>query len=219
MKLGILGAGFIGRALATRAVKAGLDVMISNSRGPRTLGSTTVAIGCRAGTAEEAALFGEVVAIAVPFHAVDMLAPVPLAGKVVLDAANYYPDRDGPVPILDREEATTSGLVAARLPGAVVVKAFNAILQKDLLAGGDPPGTPGRRALPIAGDDAKAKALVADLHDRFGFDVVDAGLLEEGWRFQRAMPAYCRPFDRAGLVAALAAARRGVELPHGSWRD
>ena len=219
MKLGILGAGFVGRALATRAVDAGFDVMISNSRGPRTLGSTIVAIGCRAGTAEEAASFGEVVAIAIPFRAIETLSPALLANKVVLDAANYYPDRDGPVPILDREAATTSGLVAARLPGAAVVKAFNAILQGDLLAGGGPPGMPGRRALPIAGDDAAAKAVVVDLHDRCGFDVVDAGPLEEGWRVQRAMPAYCRRFDRAGLVVALASARRGVELPHGSWRD
>ena len=133
-----------------------------------------------------------------------------------MDSANYHPDRDGLIPILNQQEATASGLVAARPLGAAVVKAFNAILQGDLLVGG---GTPGRPALPITDDDAAAKAVVADLHDRFGFDVMDGVSPEEGWRFQRAMPACCRPFDRTGLVAVLAAAWRGVELSHGSWRD
>ena len=218
MRIGIVGAGFIGRGLAGLAVRAGHEVMISNSRAPRTLGSTVAAIGCRAGTASEAADFGDMVAVAVPFHVIGALPTAPLNGKPVLDANNYYPERDGPVPVLDREETTTSEMLAALLPGARVVKAFNAILQKDLAEGGAPPGTPNRRALPIAGDDAAAKLAVAALQDQFGYDTVDAGALAEGWRFQRAMPAYCIPLDAAALVRALAAAQRGVELPHGSWR-
>jgi 8-hydroxy-5-deazaflavin:NADPH oxidoreductase len=99
-----------------------------------------------------------------------------------------------------------------------VVKAFNAILQGDLATDGRPAGTPNRRALPIVGDDAEAKRVCTGLIDQFGFDVVDAGPLAEGWRFQRAMPAYCIPLDTAGLREALAAAQRGVEVPHGSWR-
>ena len=218
MRLGIVGAGFIGRAIATLGVRAGYDVMISNSRHPRTLGSTVVALGCKAGTAAEAASFGDVVALAVPFYVIADLPPDPFAAKPVLDANNYYPQRDGPNPALDRHETTTSEMLAAHLAGAKVVKAFNAILQKDLADGGTPPGTPHRRALPLAGDHANAKALAATIYDAFGYDAVDAGPLVEGWRFERAMPAYCIPLDADGLRAALAAAQRGVELPHGSWR-
>lgn len=218
LKIGIIGAGFIGRAIASHAVKHGHEVMISNSRGPGTLGSTIVAIGCRAGTVEEAAEFGDVVAVAIPFRNIGTLPAGKLAGKVVLDANNYYPHRDGAISALDREETTTSEILAERLPGARVVKAFNAILQSDLAEGGTPAGSPGRRALPIAGDDADAKRLAAELLDQFGYDTVDAGPLSEGWRFQRAMPAYCVPLDSAELKRALAAAQRGVELPHGSWR-
>lgn len=218
MRIGIIGAGFIGRAVASLAVKSGHEVMISNSREPRTLGSTVIAIGCKAGTAQQAAEFGEAVVVAIPFHAYRSIPVGPVAGKPVLDANNYYPERDGRVPELDQEETTTSEMLAAHLAGARIVKAFNAILQKDLAEGGTPPGTPGRRALPIAGDDAAAKQVAALLHDQFGYDVVDAGPLSEGWRFQRAMPAYCVPLDAAGLRVALAAAQRGVERPHGSWR-
>ena len=135
-----------------------------------------------------------------------------------LDANNYYPERDGRIEALDSQAMTTSELLAVHLKDAKVVKAFNAILQGDLEKDGRPAGTAGRRALPIAGDDAEAKRIAIDLIDQFGFDVVDAGALSEGWRFQRAMPAYCVPFNVPALTQALAAAQRGVELPHGSWR-
>jgi predicted dinucleotide-binding enzyme len=218
MKLGVIGAGFIGRAIATLAVRSGHEVMISNSRGPRTLGSTTVAIGCKAGTAQQAAEFGDAVLLAIPFGAYRELDAEPLAGKLVMDAGNYYPERDGQIAELDQDETTTSELLAIRLVGARVVKAFNAILQQDLVDGTKPPPSQGRRALPVAGDDASAKQVVTGLHDQFGYDVVDAGPLSEGWRFQRAMPAYCIPLDATTLAQALAAAKRGEERPHGSWR-
>lgn len=218
MRLGVIGAGFIGRAVAALGVKAGYEVMISNSRDPRTLGSTVAALGCRAGDAAQAAGFGDLVVVAIPFHAIGSIQAAPLAGKTVLDANNYYPERDGRIAALDHGETSTSEMLAAHLPGARVVKAFNAILQKDLTEGGTPPGTAGRRALPIAGDDAAAKQEVTALQDTFGYDTVDAGPLAEGWRFQRAMPAYCVPLDADALREALGAARRGIEVPHGSWR-
>ncbi len=107
---------------------------------------------------------------------------------------------------------------AKQLPGARVAKAFNAILQRVSAEGGKKPGIPGRWALPGAGDDPDAKQVAAGLPDKFGCDVVNAGPLAEGWRFQRAMPAYCVPPGAAALKQALAAAQRGVGLPHGSWR-
>jgi hypothetical protein len=218
MKIGILGAGFIGRAMATLAKEHGHEVMISNSRDPRTLTSTAAAIGCALGTAEQAAKFGDVVVVAVPFGNIDALPAAALDGKIVIDTCNYYPERDGPIDALDARATTTSQMLAAALPGARVVKAFNAILAVDLETDGAPQGTPKRRALPFAGDDEHAKRVVGELLDQFGFDPVDAGTLADSWRFERAKPVYCIPLDRAGIVEGLATARRDVELPHGSWR-
>jgi predicted dinucleotide-binding enzyme len=218
MKIGIIGAGFIGRALATLAVKSGHEVMLSNSRAAKTLGSTAIAIDCKVGTALEAAGFGEVAIVAIPLMNYAEVPVEALVGKIVMDANNYYPERDGRIEALDTHATTTSELLSAHLAGAKVVKAFNAILQGDLEKDGRPAGSPDRRALPIAGDDAEAKRICTGLIDQFGFDVVDAGPLAEGWQFQRAMPAYCIPLAAAGLQRALAAAERGVELPHGSWR-
>jgi 8-hydroxy-5-deazaflavin:NADPH oxidoreductase len=219
MKIGVIGAGHIGQALARAALRNGHDVMMANSRGPQTLAALAQELQCAAGTVAQAAAFGEVVILAIPLHAVAQLDPGLFAGRIVLDANNYYPARDGAIAALDTHQATTSGLVQQRLgSGARVVKFFNAIMAPDIPADARPRGTPGRRALPIAGDDAEARRIAADLVDQFGYDPVDAGSLADSWRFERAMPAYCVPFDVAGLQAALASAQRGVELPHGSWR-
>ena len=219
MKIGIVGAGFIGRAVARLAIAHGHQVMISNSRAPRTLASTAASIKCAVGTAAEAAQFGDVVLLAVPFFAVPELDPEPFAGKIVMDAGNYYPQRDGEVAALDDHSTTTSEIVAKQLPGAQIVKAFNAILERDIEPDAGPRGAKARRALPIAGDDAEAKAVISDLLKGFGYDVVDAGALKEGWRFERARPAYCVPLDAPSLRAALVAADTHSLAVDGSWRD
>lgn len=219
MDIGMIGAGHIGKALTRAAVRTGHRVMIANSRGPQSLAELARDLGCEAGTAQEAAAYGPVVALATPFHAIGRLEPAWFAGKIVLDANNYYPARDGRIAELDGLQATTSGLLQRHLgPAARVVKFFNAIMQHDIPTDARPRGAPDRRALPIAGDDPEALRIAALLVDDFGFDPVDAGPLAESWRFERAMPAYCIPFDVPGLRAALASAQRGVELPHGSWR-
>lgn len=217
MDIGILGAGEIGGTLAGLFARAGHRVMVS-SRHPESLAEAAASGGYRTGTVDEACRFGELIIAALPFNALGVIPPAPLAGKVVLDTMNYYPARDGAIREMDAHETTTSQIVAARLPGARIVKAFNAILSYDLPLDGRPPITSGRRALPIAGEDADAKAIAADLHDQIEFDVVDAGGLAESWRFERAKPAYCIPFNAEELRAALAAADRDSELPHGSWR-
>jgi predicted dinucleotide-binding enzyme len=218
MRIGIMGAGFIGRAVAQLGIAAGCEVMVSNSRGAETLREFTETVGCKAGSVEQAIGFGDAVLIAVPFKNVWSIPADALAGNVVLDANNYYPDRDGRIAELDARTTTTSEMLARHLPRARVVKALNAILASDLVPDARPAGTPQRRALPIAGNRAAAKAIAAELLDRLGYDVVDAGPLSEGWRFERAKPAYCISFDREGLRTALARAERDVELPHGSWR-
>jgi len=132
----------------------------------------------------------------------------PLAGKVVIDTNNYYPQRDGHIPELDNESTTTSELLQAHLPTSKVVKAFNHIYAAQLTTAGRPAGSKNRRALVIAGDDAGAKALVTRLLDEFGFDTVDAGPLKEGWRIQRDTPGYGPRRTAEELRRDLAAAKR-----------
>ncbi len=208
MKIGIIGAGFVGRVVAQKAIAVGHDVMLSNSRGPQTLFSQRAALQCATGTIAEAIAFGDIVVIAIPLPAYATLDPQLFDGRIVIDAANYYFERDGHIAALDRGETTTSEMIAAHLPKARLVKAFNAIRMVDLETNGMASGAPGRNALPLCGDDAAAKALVATLYDQFGFDTVDAGLLAEGWRFERGRPAYCVPMDRETLEATLAGTTR-----------
>lgn len=208
MKIGIIGAGYVGRAIGKLAVRSGYQVMLSNSRGPQTLFSLRYGIGCEVGTAEEAAAFGDIVVVAIPLAAYRSVPVASLAGKVVIDTNNYYRERDGGIVELDQKETTTSELLAQHLPTSRVVKAFNAITMNDLESDGRPAGSSDRRALPVAGDDTEAKAIAVKLVDEFGLDAVDAGPLSEGWRFERGMPAYCVPFNKADLEKTLAATTR-----------
>ncbi|MET0385515.1 MAG: NADPH-dependent F420 reductase, partial [Polyangiales bacterium] len=188
--IGLIGAGHIGSQVARLSVAHGYDVVISNSRGPETLADLVKELGprARAVTAAEAAKLGDIVVVTVPLKAYKAVPVEPLAGKVVLDTNNYYPERDGQIPELDREEVTTSELLQRHLPSSKVVKAFNHIYAAELTTHALPTGAPNRRALVIAGDDASAKATVTKLHDEFGFDTVDAGPLKDSWRIQRDTP-------------------------------
>jgi 8-hydroxy-5-deazaflavin:NADPH oxidoreductase len=206
MRIGTIGAGFVARAVATVAIRHGHEVMVSNTRGPETLFSLVGTLGCKAGSPKDAAQFGDVVLVAIPLKNYQSIPVEPLQGKIVLDANNYYPERDGHIAKLDRGDVTTSGLVAGHLPKSKIVKVFNAIRAAEIESDGRPAGDPDRRALPIAGDDTEAKKLVADLLDQFGFDVVDAGPLVEGKRFQKDTPEYCVRLNREKLINALALA-------------
>ncbi|EOW6742676.1 NADPH-dependent F420 reductase [Cronobacter dublinensis] len=208
MKIGIIGAGFVARAIATLAIRAGHQAMLSNARGPQTLFSLRAMISCETGTPAQAAEFGDIVVIAVPFTAIGQLPAPQLAGKAVIDAVNYYPDRDGQVAALDAKIITTSELLARNLPGARITKAFNAIPMTQLESDGLPADAVGRRALPLAGDFSEDKKQVIALYEAFGFDAVDVGPLAEGWRFERGMPAYCVRMTQEVLRAALAGAAR-----------
>src|SRR5258706_10632848 len=190
--IGLIGAGHIGSQIARLAVANGYNVVISNSRGPGTLSGLVAELGpnARAATAAEAAQSGEIVVITIPLKNYRQVPVAPLAGKIVIDTNNYYPQRDGHIPELDNESTTTAELLQAHLPTAKVVKAFNHIYAAALTTDGQPAGSKNRRALVIAGDDPSAKAMVARLLDDFGFDAVDAGPLKEGWRIQRDTPGY-----------------------------
>ncbi|HEY1302527.1 MAG TPA: NADPH-dependent F420 reductase [Vicinamibacterales bacterium] len=210
--IGLIGAGHIGSQVARLAVQHGYDIVVSNSRGPETLKDLVRELGsqARAGTAAQAAEAGDVVVVTIPLKNIGDVPVAPLSGKIVIDTNNYYPQRDGHIRELDNEETTTSELVQRHLSASKIVKAFNHIYAAALTTDGLPAGTPNRRALAIAGDDADAKRIVAQLIERFGFDVVDVGPLRESWRIQRDTPGYGPRRTADELRRDLAAAKRPV---------
>jgi predicted dinucleotide-binding enzyme len=211
--IGIIGAGRIGSQIARLAVASGHDVVISNSRGPETLSALIQELGpkARAGTAADAARAGDIVVVAIPLKNIGAVPVEPLADKIVVDTSNYYPRRDGHIRELDNESTTVSELVQAHLPESKVVKAFNHIYAAALTTDGQPAGTKNRRALAIAGNYGEAKSAVARLIDQFGFDVVDAGPLAEGWRYQSDTPASGPRRNSEELRRDLAAAKRHAQ--------
>jgi hypothetical protein len=206
MRIGIIGTGRIGATLAELLTRAGHDVTVANSRGRAAVADLVAELGPRAtaGSAAEAAAAGDVVVLAIPFVAYRDLPAAELAGKIVVDANNYYPARDGQFPELDDGSTTSSEVIAAALSGARVVKAFNTVYYVHLRDDGRPTGTPGRRAIPIAGDDPDAKEVVAGLLDDIGFDAFDAGPLAAGRRLEPGSPVYNVPLTRDEMAAALA---------------
>ncbi len=213
--IGFIGSGLIGATVARLAVNAGYDVVMSNSRGPETLQGVVAALGPRAtaATAAEAAAQGDYVLVAIPLKNYEQVPVAELAGKIVLDANNYYPARDGQIAVLDAAEATTSGLLQAHLPESHVVKSYNHIFWKHLARQGKPAGAERRRALVIAGESDDAKKWATDFNDQIGFDTVDAGPLSESWRIERDTPGYGPYLTVAEMQAKLAEAVRGVAAP------
>lgn len=210
MKIGIIGAGNIGAALTRRLATLGHEVQVANSRGPETLADLAGASGATAVRVEEAAS-GEkdVIVVTIPLRNVPNLPAGLLDGAatdaVIVDTNNYYPrQRDGR--IAEIEGGMPESRWVERRLGRPVIKAFNNIFAKHLLEKGAPAGAAGRIALPVAGDDPAAKAVVLGLVEALGFDAVDAGGLDESWRQQPGSPVYAKDFDAAGVRRALAEA-------------
>ena len=206
--IGFIGSGEIGSSIARAAIARGDEVVLSNSRGPETLAELVAELGehARAATPAEAAAAGDLVVVTVPFKAVNDLPVEPFAGKIVMDTNNYYPRRDGVSDEIESGAITVSGVLQRHLVDAHVVKAFNHIQALQILSTASPSGTPGRRALAIAGDDEHVKRAVTDFIDGIGFDVVDVGPLSESWRIDAGTPGYGPELTAAELQAALAAA-------------
>lgn len=207
MKIGIIGSGNIGATAARLFAGAGHEVALSNSRGGAGLEPLVAELGGRARATgiEEAARFGEVVLIAVPFGKYETLPAEAFAGKVVIDAGNYYPQRDGSFAQLDGGETTSSELVASHLRGARLVKGFNTIWFEHLAKQGDTSlPVEERRAIFLAGDDAEAKRTVARLVEEIGFAAVDTGPLGEGGRRQQVgTPVYNRELNARAAAEVL----------------
>ena len=210
MRIAIIGAGQIGGTLVRRLTNLGHQVSVANSRGPESLTDLARETGASAVTVAEAARTGEVVVVTIPEAKIrnlpkDLFEGVP-ANVVVVDTGNYYPrQRDGR--IAEIEEGMTESRWVERQLGRPVVKAFNNIYAKHLMEKGQPAGSPGRIALPVAGDDPRAKGVVINLLDALGFDAVDAGGLDDSWRQQPGTPVYTTDYDAAGVRRALAQAK------------
>lgn len=208
--IGTIGAGNIGTAIARLAAGTGHRVVLSNSRGPESLAATVADLGphVSAGTTQDAAR-ADVVVVTIPLNRLGDLPRDLLTGAVVIDTMNYYPDRDGAIPELDEHRTTTSLLTARHFTGARVVKVFNNIVHTHLVDLARPAGAPDRSVLPLAADDAEARAAVTSLVGDLGYDVLDAGSLADSWRFENGQPAYCLPYaaDPDALRASVPGAR------------
>jgi hypothetical protein len=207
MKIGIIGSGNIGGTLTKLCARHGHEVAVANSRGPDTLAGLVeeAGEGTRAATVDDAAGFGEVVVVAVPLRAYRDLPAEPLAGRIVVDANNYYPARDGSIAELDDDSTTSSELLAAHIPASKVVKAFNTMHYGPLGGEGRPDAPRDERlAIFLAGDDEDAKRTVAGLIDELGFAPVDTGGLADGGRRQQpGAPVYNTPMKAPDAEAAL----------------
>jgi 8-hydroxy-5-deazaflavin:NADPH oxidoreductase len=204
LNIGVVGSGNIGSNVAKLFANAGHEVVVSNSRGPESLVSLVEEIGpqVRAATVEEAADFGEVVLVAMPFFAYETLPADQLSGKVVVDAMNYYAGRDGEV---EFNGLSSSEAVARHLPGSRVVKAFNTMYYETLRSEGRPSAPVEERlVLFVAGDDEETKSIVSHLIEEIGFTPVDAGSLSEGRKQEPGSPIYNVPMHQQQARETLA---------------
>jgi 8-hydroxy-5-deazaflavin:NADPH oxidoreductase len=229
MKIGIIGAGQIGGTLTRRLTALGHQVSVANSRGPQTLADLARETGAKAVTVREAARGQDLVVVTIPEVRVrelpkDLFAGVP-DDVVVVDTGNYYPrHRDGR--IAEIEAGMPESRWVERQLGRPVVKVFNNIYAQHLMERGRPAGSRDRIALPVAGDDAKARAVVLRLVNELGFDGIDTGGLDESWRQQPGTPVYVADLNAEGVRRALAAASqerspefRATEKSPGTFTD
>jgi hypothetical protein len=219
--VGFIGGGRIAAAVARLSVAAGHRVVLSDPHGSEVLEDLTAELGplASAATSKQAAEAGDIVMVRIPLSTYLSVPIGPLARKVVLDACNYEPQRDGHIEDMDAGRVTSSGLLQQHVSESRVVKVFNNILAKHLRSLARPQGAADRSALPITGDDDQAKATVTAFLDSIGYDAVDAGPLAESWRQAPGTPVYRIPYgsssdetgtpaDAVTIRAALAAARR-----------
>ena len=221
MRIGIIGAGNIGGTLTRRLRALGHEVAVANSRGPETLAALAAETGATRGHRRRSRAVRRGGGRHHPRAERPEPAGRPVRGRagdvVVVDTGNYYPrQRDGRIDGI--EDGLTESRWVERQLGRPVVKAFNNIYAQHLMERGKPAGAPGRIALPVAGDDPAAKAVVLRLVDELGFDGVDAGGLDESWRQQPGTPVYGTDLDAEGVRRALAAARAGSASRSGARR-
>lgn len=213
MKIGIIGAGHIGKTLSRKLSAAGHAVKVANSRGPETIGADILSSGARAVTAPEAVADVDVVILSIPLNSIPKIAPLIRtlpSQTIIIDTSNYYPMRDGRIDAIEVGQVE-SPWVAEQL-GRTIVKAWNAIGSASLAEKGVASGNPGRIAIPVAADRYEDRQAVISLVEDTGFDGFDAGPLAESWRQQPGAPGYCTDLTRKEMPAALASAE-AARLP------
>ena len=208
--LGIVGAGKLGLTLARTAIAAGYQVMISGSgRADRiALQAEVLAPGARTGTRANVAAFADTVVLAIPMHRFRELPPDLFAGKVLIDAMNYWPDTDGDDSEMAGAADGTSSVVARHFPAAHVVKTLNQLGYHEIeeyarADGGE------RSAIGVAGDDPNSVRTAMQLIDRLGFDPVSAGSLANGRALEPDGSPYATTYTAAELMHRLTATRAG----------
>jgi 8-hydroxy-5-deazaflavin:NADPH oxidoreductase len=206
-RVGIVGAGKLGTALARTALGAGYEVAIASSGAADRIALTVdvLAPGAVASTLEEVLGFADVIILAVPAHRFRELPSDPFDGKIVVDAMNYWPDTDGDDPELAAADGGSSVVVQAHFPGARVVKSLNQLGYHELDDYPRPPGAPDRIAMAAVGDDRLAVRTVMHLIDRFGFDPVDGGPLAKGKLLEPDGSPYAETLSADALARRLSA--------------
>ena len=191
-RLGVIGSGRLGTAIARQSSKAGYEVRIANSRGPEslTLILSVLLPDVIAGTVEEVIADSDVIALAIPLNQYKTLQPELFEGKIVIDAMNYWPPTEGAIEEFMNEDMTSSEYIQQYLPGAKVVKTLNHIAYNELEEHNLVAGDPKRRAMALVGNDKEAKIIVAELINAIGFDPVDLGELKNGKKFQPDTPLF-----------------------------
>ena len=213
MKIGILGTGHIGKTLVRELSAAGHDVKVANSRGPDTIEPDLLSSGARAVTTQEALQDVDAVILSIPLNRIADVAPLVARlpeETVVIDTSNYYPFRDGRIDAI--EAGQVESLWVAGQLGRPIAKAWNAIGSASFATKGNPAGTPGRIAIPVAADRDRDREVALALVEDTGLDAVYSGTLADSWRQQPGAPAYCTDLNREEMGPALAAAER-ARLP------
>ncbi|MBX8544151.1 NAD(P)-binding domain-containing protein [Pseudomonas cichorii] len=207
MKIGIIGAGNIGGTIARKLAAGGHSVKLAGAKGPDDIRDKAAEIGAVPVTTQDVVKGVDVIILSIPYAQIPNVASVFVgvpADVVVIDTSNYYPFRDENIAEVDG--GMPESIWSSELLGRPVVKAFNAVLAQTLAEGGTEAGTANRIAIPVAGDDARAKAIACDLVNQTGFDALDAGDLAHSWRQQPGTPAYCTELTLSDLQNALSAA-------------
>lgn len=203
---GIVGSGKVGTVLARLSAAAGLRTLVAGS--PANQGILHLMLGVTAPGAtpagiEQLAAEADLIILVVQFRKSAALPYASFAGRVVVDAMNYWPPIDGTLAEIEADPRSTSEIVAARMPQSRVVKSLNHLGYHDMDSDARPPGDPARRAVAAASDDAKATDLVAGFIDAIGFDPVELDSLAAGRMLQPGEPAFGPALSRDDLTQLL----------------
>jgi len=206
-RIAVLGAGHVGPVIARIAVEAGFEVAIAVSGSPENLELITRVVmpGVEARWAADAVATADMVVLSIPLHRFPALDPGLLAGKLVVDAMNYWAPADGVVPMFQDQQLSSSEIVQRRLSQSSIVKSLNQIAYQDLETGRRPPGSLDRHAIGVAGDDPDAATQVGEVINRFGYDPVLLGSLRAGRILQPGGPVFGAVLTRSDFERAMRA--------------